>query len=188
MRERSNRSRKAAPKSHAGSLLLAHPSMRDPNFRRTVILMSVHNAETAMGVVLNRPLGRRLGEFNGDFSIGPLASVPVYQGGPVQAEQMLLVAWEKQADGIRVHFGLEPDRAIQLAGDGRAEIRAFLGYSGWAAGQLERELRRDTWVVAPTPDDLLSHPQDESLWRRVLGGISLDWRLLADEPEDSELN
>ena len=52
----------------AGSLLLAHPAMRDPNFRHCVVLMSVHNAEGAMGVVLNRPMGKRLGEFSGDFA------------------------------------------------------------------------------------------------------------------------
>ncbi len=62
--------RQTTKESLAGSMLLAHPGMRDPNFRRTVVLMSVHNAEGAMGVVLNRPLGKNLGELNGDFALG----------------------------------------------------------------------------------------------------------------------
>ena len=66
----------------AGSLLLAHPAMKDPNFRRSVVLMSVHNDEGAMGVVLNRPMGKRLGELSGDFALGPLSGVPLFNGGP----------------------------------------------------------------------------------------------------------
>ena len=65
--------RQPEKESIAGSLLLAHPSLRDPNFRRAVVLMSVHNSDGAMGVVLNRPLGKRLGELNGEFALGALA-------------------------------------------------------------------------------------------------------------------
>ena len=137
MRER----RQSEKDSIAGSLLLAHPSLRDPNFRRAVVLMSVHNAEGAMGVVLNRPLGKRLGQLNGEFALGALAGVPLFSGGPVQTEQLLLVAWQNQADGFRLHFGIEPDRAGQLATEEGTELRAFLGYSGWSGGQLEKELK-----------------------------------------------
>jgi putative transcriptional regulator len=185
MRERTKGSGGA---SLAGSLLLAHPALSDPNFRRTVILMSAHDGDGAMGVVLNRPLGRRLGELNGDFSLGPLASVPVFRGGPVQTEQMMLAAWQPQGDAFRLHFGLEPDRASQLAADEGVQVRAFLGYSGWSGGQLEKELKQNAWVITSVPSDLMTRPQDEALWRNVLGGISIDWRLLADEPEDTDLN
>src|SRR6266496_1470471 len=106
--------RKEQKESLAGSLLLAHPSLRDPNFRRCVVLMSAHNAEGAMGVVLNRPLGKRLGEVSGDFALGPLASVPLFAGGPVQTEQLVLAAWQIRDDGFRLHFGVEPDKALQL--------------------------------------------------------------------------
>src|ERR1700676_2919382 len=108
MRERVKR---ASSKSLAGSLLLAHPALSDPNFRHTVILMSAHNGEGAMGVVLNRALGQRLCGLNGEFSLGPLASVPVFRGGPVMTEQMVLAAWQTQDDGFKLHFGLEPNKA-----------------------------------------------------------------------------
>ncbi len=184
MRER----RQATKESLAGSLLLAHPGLRDPNFRRAVVLMSVHNAEGAMGVVLNRPLGRRLGELTGEFALGALAGVPLFTGGPVQAEQLLLVAWQPHADGFRVHFGVEPDRAEQLVAEEGTQLRGFLGYSGWGAGQLEKELKQNTWIVAEVPAGLLSHAQDDKLWRAVLGGLGDDWRLLAEEPDDTTLN
>lgn len=180
--------RSVSKETYAGSLLLAHPAMRDPNFRRSVVLMSVHNAEGAMGVVLNRPLGQRLGELNGEFALGPLASVELYRGGPVQTEQLLLAAWETRPEGFRLHFGIEPDKAVHLAGEGDAQVRAFLGYSGWSGGQLENEMKHHTWVVADVPEDLLTQRPSEALWRTVLGRVGPEWRLLADEPDHPEAN
>lgn len=180
--------RRLSRETLAGSLLLAHPAMKDPNFRRSVVLMSAHNAEGAMGVVLNRPMGKRLGELSGDFALGPLAGVPLFNGGPVQTEQLVLAAWQTCSDGFRLHFGIEPDKAQQLLAEEGTHVRAFLGYSGWFAGQLENEMRLCTWVVADVPEDLLTHPQDESLWREVLGREGAEWRLLAGEPDDPELN
>jgi len=180
--------RKAPRESLAGSLLLAHPALRDPNFRRSVVLMSVHNAEGAMGVVLNRPLGKRLGELNGEFALSPLAAVPLYRGGPVEPAQLLLVAWQPQEDGFRLHFGLEPARAEQLVAEPDTHLRAFMGYSGWSAGQLEGELKQRTWIVTDAPGGLLDLPDDNNLWREVLRALGQEWRLLADEPEDTSAN
>src|SRR3954469_23822535 len=179
MRER----RKVSRDTLAGSLLLAHPAMRDPNFRRSVILMSAHNAEGAMGVVLNRPLGKRLGELSGDFALGALAGVPLFTGGPVQNEQLVLAAWQVREDGFRLHFGIEPDKAQQLLTEEGTQVRGFLGYSGWSAGQLENEMKLRTWIIADVPEDLLMQSQDDKLWRTVLGREGAEWRLLAEEPD-----
>jgi putative transcriptional regulator len=185
MRER----RKVSKETLAGSLLLAHPAMRDKNFRRSVILMSAHTAESgAMGVVLNRPLGKRLGELSGEFALSPLASVPLFTGGPVKTDQLVLAAWQTRPDGFRLHFGIEPDKALQLLAEEGTHVRGFLGYSGWSAGQLEKEMKLHTWIVADVPEDLLTHTQDDSLWRTVLGREGAEWRLLADEPDSPELN
>ena len=180
--------RKVTRESFAGSLLLAHPSMKDPHFRRSVVLMSVHNDEGAMGVVLNRPLKKRLGQLSGEFALGPLGAVPLYAGGPVQTEQLVLAAWQIRDDGFRLHFGIEPEKAQELLSEEATQVRGFLGYSGWSAGQLEKEMQHHTWVVTDVPEDLLAQTQDESLWRLVLGREGAEWRLLAGEPEDPELN
>lgn len=184
MRER----RKVTKDTLAGSLLLAHPAMRDPNFRRSVVLMSAHNAEGAMGVVLNRPLGKRLGQLSGDFALGPLAGVQLFTGGPVQTEQLVLAAWQIRDDGFRLHFGIEPDKALQFLSEEGTQVRGFLGYSGWSAGQLENEMKQKTWIVADVPEDLLTQSQDEKLWKTVLGREGAEWRLLAEEPEDPTTN
>jgi putative transcriptional regulator len=172
----------------AGALLLAHPSLKDSNFRRTVILMSSHNADGAMGVVLNRPLGKRLGELQGDFALGPLASVPLCNGGPVEKKQLVLVAWETQENGFRLHFGIEPEKATQLRDAEDAALRAFAGYAGWTAGQLENELEQNTWVVVTAPPDLFELPLDHTLWRELLAREGAEWRLLAHEPEETGQN
>lgn len=174
--------------SLAGSLLLAHPALRDLNFRRSVILMSTHSADGAMGVVLNRPLGKRLGELNGEFALSPLAGVPLFGGGPVEPGQLLLAAWRARDDGFQLQFGLEPDKAGQLTVEPDTQVRAFLGYSGWSAGQLEGELKQATWIVTAMPPDLLTQPSGPALWRSILSSQGSEWKLLAGEPDDPARN
>jgi len=185
MRERGDKSEWLA-----GSLLLAHPKLRDPNFARAVVLMSLHNAEGAMGVVLNRPLDKTLSDLGPEFSRSELASVPLYCGGPVNPEQLILVAWQTTSyDGtFKLYFGLDPKKLQQLMSETVVEVRAFLGYSGWSAGQLESEMQQSTWLVSPVPAELLGRLDGVGLWKRIVGGLSPEWRMLADEPEDPSKN
>jgi putative transcriptional regulator len=185
MRERSR-----TTKDLAGQLLLAHPAMRDPNFARTVILMSAHNDDGALGVVLNRPLGKQLGELTGDFALSPLAGVPLYTGGPVQPEQLILAAWQfhEEESAFQLYFGLEPDKATELIGRPGVTLRGFLGYSGWSKGQLENEMKHQTWFVTPVDGEALGKNDGVALWRTILGSLDPELRLLANEPEDPTVN
>ena len=178
------------PSALAGALLLAHPSLKDDNFRRTVILLSAHDEKGAMGVVLNRPLGKRLGQLNAEFALSPLSNVPIFQGGPVDTDRLLLCAWRfnPEGTGFQLMFGIDPQKAIEVQTEGNMHLRAFLGYSGWSAGQLENELKQNTWVISPLMADVLDLDQDETLWRAILGNINLEWRLLAGEPDDPSRN
>jgi putative transcriptional regulator len=179
---------KSRLESLAGSLLLAHPSLRDSNFRRAVVLMTSHGPDGAMGVIINRPLEKRLGDLGGDFVLGPLSGVPVFKGGPVQTEQLILAGWRAQPHGFQLHMGIYPERAGALFEEEGTQIRAFLGYAGWTAGQLENELKSDAWIVADAPTDLFSQPANQSLWRLFLAREGAEWRLLANEPDDPEEN
>lgn len=177
-------------KTLAGQLLLAHPTLRDGNFHRTVILMSAHDADGAIGVVLNRPLGRPLGEISPDFALTPLAELPVYRGGPVETGKLVLVAWQldEQAGEMQLNFGLEPERAFSLAGTPGVTVRAFMGYAGWSKGQLENELRQHTWFTAPLELYNLGAAEGPGLWRMILGSLAPELKLLADEPDDPSQN
>ncbi len=174
----------------AGQLLLAHPALREPTFRRSVILLSAHSGDGAMGVVLNRPLDRQLGEINTEFAFGPLAGVPVYAGGPVEPEQLIIAAWQwlEEESAFQLHFGLEPERAMEMVGLPGVTLRAFVGYSGWSKGQLENEMKHDTWLVSTVEGDILGQADGTALWRQILGSIDPELKLLADEPEDPTVN
>ncbi len=184
--------RRPRPESLAGHLLLAHPALRDDNFRRTVVLLSSHDAEGAMGVVLNRPTGRCLADFGADFVLGPLAGVPVFAGGPVAARQLILCAWrprlEAEGEGMQLLFGLDALRAAEVIAEPGAHVRAYLGHAGWSDGQLEGELERDTWIVTDMDSDLPACAPDVSLWRRLLGALDPGWSVHAWEPDDPALN
>jgi putative transcriptional regulator len=187
MRERRT-SRK--PPSYAGQLLLAHPALREATFRRTVILLSVHNPDGAMGVVLNRPLDRQLGELNAEFALGPLAGVPVYCGGPVAPEQLIIVSWQwlKPEQTFELHFGLEPEKAQDLIGAPGVTLRAFLGYAGWSEGPLDNEMKHDTWLTSVVAGGPLEQRDGIPLWRALLGELDPELKLLAEEPEDPTVN
>ena len=178
------------PRSLAGQLLLAHPVMREPSFRRTVILMSSHNDEGAMGVVLNRPLGRQLAELNTEFALGPLAGVPLYGGGPVEPDQLILVSWQwLEAEGaFQLQFGLEPEKAAELVGTPGVVVRGFLGYAGWGKGQLENEMKQDTWFISTVDGGQLEEADGVDLWRNLLGSLDPQLKLLANEPDDPTVN
>jgi putative transcriptional regulator len=184
------RRRDASSEGLAGTLLLAHPQLRDPNFFRTVVLMSVHNSEGALGVVLNRPLGKTVGDLGPEFAGTPLASVPVYGGGPVNPDQLILVAWEHepQEGAFKLYFGLEPSKLEELSHRPGLQVRAFLGYSGWSGGQLENEMKHRSWLVSALPADLLGRAEGADLWRQALGALGPEWRLQAGEPDDPARN
>jgi len=185
-------SRRNHPKQDlAGSLLLAHPAMMDPNFRRTVVLLSAHSSDGALGVVLNRPVGKSLGEFGSNFSVGVLSKVPVFTGGPVNDTQIILSAWhaESSLGMFRLYFGIDPEKAKELiASPDGLDVRAFVGHASWGEGQLEDELEHNAWIVSPVDPDLINRLNGVDLWRTILGSISPELRFLADAPDDPSVN
>jgi putative transcriptional regulator len=175
----------------AGALLVAHPSLLDPNFKRSVVLLTAHTpAGGALGVIVNRPLKITLGEYDADLGKSDLASIPLYEGGPVASDQMLLVAWKWSVEEgtFKLYFGIDEAKAREiLAKESGFELRGFIGHSGWSDGQLEAEMDEDIWILSPlTPD--FENEEGLSTWRLILSRISSEMRLLADEPEDPSVN
>lgn len=128
----------------SGSLLVAHPGLHDPNFEKTVILLPVHSTDSgALGVILNRPTGRTLGEMYPDQAFDKLANIRIFEGGPVDNTQLILTAWKWDANenSHKMFFGISSEHALQLIESGEeVTVRGYLGYAGWSAGQLEAEL------------------------------------------------
>lgn len=181
----------AAP-SLRGHLLVAHPTLLDPNFRRTVVLLSEHSpSDGAIGVILNRPLQKTVGDVRADLADDVLAAVPVFEGGPVEPDKLILTAWRwNLAEGtFQLYFGVAPEMIAELrAEEDSFEVRAFLGHSGWGGGQLEGELAEAAWLVAPLAEEQVETENLESLWKQLLKHLQPDLAFLADAPEDPGLN
>ncbi|MGA1204438.1 MAG: YqgE/AlgH family protein [Opitutales bacterium] len=178
-------------RSLAGFLLGAHPSLLDPNFIRSVVLVSAHSREDgALGVIINRPLDKTLGSFRTDLETPLLRNLPVYEGGPVSPDEILLVAWKwnLQQRNFRLFLGLEPSALQKLVDtDPTIEARAFLGYSGWTSGQLESELGQSDWAISPFAQPF-GKMAPQYLWRSLLDTVRPEWVILADSPENPSLN
>ena len=178
--------------SLAGQLLVSSPVLFDPNFRRTVVLVTEHNDEGAAGLVLNRPSPAPVAEVVPQLEALVDGDDQVWVGGPVQPNAVLVLGEFLDPDDAAVPlFGtlgfpsLDEPEDVPLQTTRR---RVFAGYAGWGAGQLEDELDRDDWIVEePQPDDAFTEAPEE-LWADVLrrkGGI---YELVARMPEDPSVN
>ncbi|MDX2110484.1 MAG: YqgE/AlgH family protein [Verrucomicrobiota bacterium] len=176
----------------AGWLLVAHPSLLDANFKQTIVLISAHSKETgAIGVIVNRPLEQTLGSFKAEYNGHPLGNVPLYFGGPVAPEEMILTAWQSTDDPVvfKLYFGLSLQKAEELLTEDPAILmRGFIGYSGWSSGQLEGELSDNAWAVCPLDGATLHKEDAPGAWKRLLKRIRPEWSFLADGPADPGLN
>lgn len=174
-----------------GQLLVSSPALRDPQFRRTVVLIAHHDEDGAMGLVLTRPSEVAATEAVPALEGLAGASDPVHVGGPVQPEAfMVLAEFDDIGDAAAPIFGAlgflpadaEPgDLSIR-------RLRLFAGYAGWGAGQLETELAEPSWIVVPAqPDDPFA-PDPDELWRSVLHRAGREFALMETMPYDPELN
>jgi len=175
-----------------GKLLIASPALVDPNFARTVVLITEHNEEGAMGIVLNQPSETALDEVSPELA-EIAGDGPVFVGGPVQPEALVLLAefsdptaaaWIVAADVGLASSELE---LSELGGVVRRG-RVYAGYSGWGEGQLEAEMEVESWIVEPPlPQELF--PEDpESLWHDVLERKGGQYALVARMPADPSVN
>jgi putative transcriptional regulator len=175
-----------------GQLLIAGPTLLDPNFQRTVVLMVEHSPEGALGLVLNRPSESSIGEVVPELENLVDADSPVFIGGPVQPSGLIVLARFAAPDesallsfedvGILRTDGSLDDPPPMLA------ARSFAGHSGWGPGQLDYEIERGDWILEPaTVDDAFSEAPDQ-LWSEVLARKGGSYALVARMPVDPSVN
>src|SRR5436309_7730138 len=178
-------------RSFAGSLLVAHPNMLDPKFRRTVLFVSEHDPnEGALGVIINRPLDKQVSELVSETPPEGLADVPVFLGGPVGKNQLMFAAFEWQkGQRLKLNHNLALEQASDAAGEkSRVTICAFVGYAGWGAGQLEGELKQKAWLVQKANASLLKLDRLPNLWFEIMRSLGPWYKMLAAAPDDPSLN
>jgi putative transcriptional regulator len=163
--------------------LIAMPAMTDSNFAQTVTFIWEHNAEGALGIIINRPLQMRLVDVFEQLKMPTAPGVsghqPVLQGGPVQTDRGFVVhhagsRWEHTLQvSSRIQVTTSPDILDAMArGTGPGTALVALGYAGWGSGQLENEIAQNAWLTAPCDERILFDTPYEHRWRaagRLLG-------------------
>ncbi|MGN6113834.1 MAG: YqgE/AlgH family protein [Luteimonas sp.] len=175
----------------ANQLLIALPGLDDPNFSRSVTLVCQHDADGAMGVMVNRPSEYTLGEVFRQMGIesgdAELCARPVVAGGPVHPERGFVLhdgdrEWDSTlaiADGLYVTTSRDVLEAM-ARGDGPRSATVALGCAGWGAGQLEHELIENSWLTVPADAELLFRLPLDARWQAAAGRIGVDLARLAD--------
>ena len=99
---------------------MSHPNLRDPNFSKTIVFLSAHSEEMGtVGVILNRPLGQTLDQLDNQFKVGSFGKVPVFEGGPVEKDKLIVAAWEwlDSPTSFKLYFGIDLEKAESLRND-----------------------------------------------------------------------
>ena len=176
-----------------GQLLIAGPTLVDPNFRRAIVLVAEHTEDGAMGLVLNRPAANRAVEVVPALDGIVAPDDVVWAGGPVQPQALVVLAEFDDAAvaGVMV-FGdvgfLPSEFDADAVARATRRARAFAGYAGWSGGQLEAELEEGSWLLEPARAGDVFAAAGYDLWRDVVKRKGPEFRLLAFMPPDPSLN
>ena len=177
-----------------GKILIAEPFMEDPYFKGAVVFLCECKQEGAFGLIHNKPTEMKVHEVVEDF---PVVENYIFYGGPVQPNTLhylhirgdLLSDSTEIKDGI--YWGGDFERLIFLLETkqiSQEEIRFFFGYSGWEQGQLNRELKDNSWFIGDGLMDYLFEEEPKQLWRTALRDMGDRYRVIANFPENPSLN
>ncbi len=181
-------------KPKKGSILVSEPYLADPNFERTIILLCEHNAEGSFGFVLNKPSQAKItdlieGMKNFDAT--------VYVGGPVQQDTLHYIhRLDTLEDAVEIGNGIywggnfEQLNLMLLSQKlTDADLKFYLGYSGWSEGQLEEELKANSWIVSDNVDEkLIFETNPEIMWQKALQAMGGRFSVYSNYPVDPRLN
>lgn len=177
-----------------GRVLLSEPLLQDFYFRRSAVLLIDHQSDGSFGVIINKPIHTRLSEIMPDLNG---FDARVFIGGPVDAKTIFfthsypeLISGSEKISG-NLFWGGSISDAVEAIRSGLIlpeNIRFFLGYSGWGSGQIEMEIKRNSWAVAiPDVNELLTMPPDK-VWPGLVQKLGKDYRFWTLLPTDPQLN
>ncbi|MBC7417279.1 MAG: YqgE/AlgH family protein [Pedobacter sp.] len=178
-----------------GRLLVSEPFIADPNFKRSVVLITTHDEEGTIGFILNQPEKIRLKDVLPDTLD---AQNKIYFGGPVQTDSIFFIhrCYDKMLSGEAIGGGIywggnfeTLKILVNTNAISESEIKFFVGYSGWGEEQLQQELEQNAWMVSdiPNPDNIFS-AGDEKLWRDVVVNLGPKYAHIGNFPSDPSLN
>ena len=162
---------KKSGKDRSWSFLIADPALDAPAFESSVVLLLEESDDGAFGVIVNKPLGKSLEEFDSSFAkYKELASAEVYDGGPLGKNKLSIAVWYD--DGTEMgnfSFGVTAEDADKiLAKKEKSEAAIFSGYAGWSEGQLDEEIEEGSWIIIPADLGVFCEFQREELWEQLI--------------------
>jgi putative transcriptional regulator len=181
-------------KSLKGQLLLDNGKLQGSFFHRTVILICQHDDEGAFGLVLNRSTKNKVGEAIVGNLPDRMKAEPLFLGGPVQPQALSYLVSDTYLPEANVMPNLSLGHSLESLVDlGESfsmsqRLRIFAGYAGWSPGQLEEEMKRDTWLIHPATLDLVYHPNPDDLWQMILQQMGWKYKLISEAPDDLSWN
>lgn len=182
-----------AMESLSGRLLVATPTIESGPFKRSVVFLLDHDADGALGVIVNRPMESEVEDVLPGWAALADAPVCVFDGGPVAIDSALALGlvvaapppgWRRMAGNVGL---LDLDGPVPVDGS-LAGLRVFAGYAGWGPEQLESEIVEGAWIVVGARDSDLISPRPETLWRDVLRRQDDDVRFWTTFPDDPSVN
>lgn len=176
----------------AGKLLVAMPQMDDPRFHKAVIFLCAHDANGAMGLVINHTLpGLELSELLTQLHIEGQVhgdDVPVMSGGPVETARGFILhkGQFRKVDSLEIKGDIYVTGTVEALkavaqGQGPEEMLFILGYSGWTAGQLDAEMKQNSWLVADADPEVIFSAEPEDRWERAIKKIGIDPNMLSGD-------
>ena len=178
-----------------GKVLISEPFLEDPNFARTVVLLTEHNEEGSVGFVMSQKTDLTVEGLIDDLHG---INAPVFQGGPVQLESFHYIHKYSEIEGaVEIHDGLywsgnfEEVKIGLMSGNlSPDQFIFFIGYSGWAPGQLGMELDEKAWVVGDIDSELLfdRSMSENDLWKTAMISLGGNFAILANSPINPQYN
>lgn len=177
-----------------GKILISEPFLPDTFFNRSIVYLTDHTPQGSIGFILNKKLDIKVSSAIEGFEGW---NEYLNMGGPVAPDTLHylhnmgdLIPKSVLVDG-NTYWGGDIDSIRELIKTGKikqSQIRFFLGYSGWSAGQLESELKEDSWVIAKVKSDIILNNNSDDTWKRVLRSFKNKYRMWADFPDSPEMN
>jgi putative transcriptional regulator len=177
-----------------GKILISEPFLPDSFFNRSIVYLTDHTDQGSVGFILNKKLDLKICDAIEGFEGW---EENLNMGGPVAPDTLhylhnlgKIIPKSVQVDK-NLYWGGDIDTIrglIKKAKIKNSQIRFFLGYSGWSAGQLERELKENSWVIATVKSDIVMDNRGDDTWKRVLRSLKNKYRVWADFPESPDMN
>ena len=187
------------PNEHYGKgyFLIANPVLPDPNFSRTVVLLCNHDEHGSFGLVINRPAPISAKEVFEGMGVSGSPTGKLFIGGPVSPSQVFYLCQSKMplpeldaiSDGVYMGMSWELlDNLMMRIEDPKNNIRFYMGYSGWGAGQLAGEMDRLSWLTCEAQSEFIFQENEESIWAYAVKSMGKDYEYLIKAPVNPQWN